>query len=93
MDDKNSSTSGATEATAPSARAHHAGDGGGGAPLPAALQPGLQSHRMAFSKLKALLRKTAERTVDGLWDAIGRVVDLITPDESAIFVTAAGYEP
>ena len=28
MDDKNSSTSGATENTAPSARAHHAGDGG-----------------------------------------------------------------
>ena len=28
MDDQNSSTSGATEATAPSARAHHAGDGG-----------------------------------------------------------------
>ncbi len=28
MDDKNSSTSGATEATAPAARAHNAGDGG-----------------------------------------------------------------
>jgi len=28
MDDKNNSTSGATEATAPSARGHHAGDGG-----------------------------------------------------------------
>ena len=32
MDDKNSSTSGATEAAAPSARAHHAGDGGAVAP-------------------------------------------------------------
>ena len=31
MDDKKSSTSGATEATAPSARAHHAGDGGAAA--------------------------------------------------------------
>jgi hypothetical protein len=28
MDDKNSSTLGATEATAPAARAHNAGDGG-----------------------------------------------------------------
>jgi len=28
MDDKNTSTSGATEATASSSRAHHAGDGG-----------------------------------------------------------------
>ena len=33
----------------------------------------------AFAKLKALLRKAAERTVDGLWDAIGRIVDLFTP--------------
>ena len=45
---------------------------------------------MAFSKLKALLRKAAERTVEGLWDAIGRLVDLITPAESANFFTAAG---
>ncbi len=29
---------------------------------------------MAFAKLKALLRKDAERTVDGLWDATGRFV-------------------
>jgi hypothetical protein len=48
---------------------------------------------MAFSKLKSLLRKAAERTVEGLWDAIGRLVDLITPSESANFFTAAGYEP
>ncbi len=48
---------------------------------------------MAFSKLKALLRKAAERTVDGLWDAIGRLIDLITPTESANFFTAAGYQP
>ncbi|MFN3646972.1 MAG: IS630 family transposase, partial [Gemmobacter sp.] len=44
-------------------------------------------------KLKALLRKAAERTVAGLWDAIGRLVDLITPGESANFFTAAAYEP
>ena len=31
MDDKNSSTSGATEAAAPASRAHHAGDGGAAA--------------------------------------------------------------
>jgi hypothetical protein len=48
---------------------------------------------MAFPKLKALLRKAAARTVDGLWRAIGRLVDLITPAESANFLTAAGYEP
>jgi hypothetical protein len=48
---------------------------------------------MVFSKLKAVLQKAAERTVEGLWDAIGRLVDLITPDESANFFSAAGYEP
>jgi hypothetical protein len=28
------------------------------------------------------LRKAAERTIDGLWDAIGRIVDTYTPTES-----------
>ena len=33
----------------------------------------------AFAKLKALLKKTAARTIGGLWDAIGRVLDLFRP--------------
>jgi transposase len=33
----------------------------------------------AFAKLKALLRKAAERTVDDLWDAIADLIDLFTP--------------
>ena len=33
----------------------------------------------AFAKLKALLRKAAERTIDGLWAAIGRIIDLFPP--------------
>lgn len=55
--------------------------------------PDLNPIEMAFSKLKALLRKAAERTVEGLWTAIGRLVDRITPAESANFFAAAGYEP
>ncbi len=47
----------------------------------------------AFSKLKTLLRKAAERTVDGLWNAIGTLIDRFTPTECANFFTAAGYEP
>jgi transposase len=47
----------------------------------------------AFAKLKALLRKAAERTVDGLWRTIGVLIDLFTPTECANFFTAAGYEP
>jgi transposase len=47
----------------------------------------------AFSKLKAHLRKAAERTRDALWDRIGTLIDQVTPTECANFFTAAGYEP
>ena len=47
----------------------------------------------AFAKLKALLRKAAERTIEGLWAAIGRLIDLFTPQECVNYSTAAGYEP
>jgi transposase len=46
----------------------------------------------AFSKLKALFRKAEERTVVGLWDAIGHIVDLFTPAECANYFAAAGYD-
>lgn len=47
---------------------------------------------MAFSKLKALLRKAAERTVGGLWSAIGRIIDLFDHAECLNYFTAAGYD-
>jgi transposase len=47
----------------------------------------------AFAKLKARLRKCAERTVDGLWSTIGNLVDLFTPQECANYFAAAGYDP
>jgi transposase len=47
----------------------------------------------AFAKLKALLRKEAARTIEALWSAIGRLIDLITPTESANMFAAAGYDP
>ena len=47
----------------------------------------------AFAKLKALLRKAAERTVEGLWTAIGRLLDAFTPAECANDFEAAGYNP
>ena len=46
----------------------------------------------AFAKLKALLRKAAERTVEGLWTAIGRFIDLFTPAECANYFASAGYD-
>ncbi|MXO47282.1 IS630 family transposase [Erythrobacter vulgaris] len=47
----------------------------------------------AFVRLKAMLRKAAERTVSGLWDLIGRLVDLFQPDESANYFSSCGYDP
>ncbi len=55
--------------------------------------PDFNPIEMAFSKLKALLRKTAERTVEGLWTAIGRLLDAFTPSDCANFFAAAGYDP
>jgi transposase len=55
--------------------------------------PDLNPIEKAFAKLKALLRKAAERTVAGLWDAIGRLIDAFSPQECANYFTAAGYEP
>lgn len=45
-----------------------------------------------FSKLKALLRKAAERTVEGLWPTIGKLLDAFAPDECANYFAAAGYD-
>ena len=46
----------------------------------------------AFAKLKALLRKTAARTLDGVREAIGRLVDTFTSTECANYFAAAGYD-
>jgi transposase len=47
----------------------------------------------AFAKLKALLRKAAERTVEGLWAAIGRALDAFSLAECANYFSACGYDP
>ena len=55
--------------------------------------PDFNPIEMAFSKLKALLRKAAKRTVEEMWSAIGRLVDAVSPTEAANFFAATGYEP
>jgi transposase len=47
----------------------------------------------AFAKLKALLRKAGERTIEGLWNAIGRIVTAFRPAECANYFAACGYDP
>ena len=54
--------------------------------------PDLNPIEMAFSKLKALIRKAAARTYDDLWQAVGRVCDLFSEEECYNFFKAAGYE-
>lgn len=44
-----------------------------------------------FAKLKALLRKAAERSVDGLWNRIAYLLDAFTPQECANYFRNAGY--
>ena len=47
----------------------------------------------AFSKLKALLRAKAERTITALWDAVGSLLEQFTMAECANYFRAAGYDP
>jgi transposase len=46
----------------------------------------------AFAKLKASLRKAAARSVEDLWNAIGRIIDTFTPTECTNYFAAAGYD-
>ena len=58
---------------------------------PAAVQPDLNPIETAFAKLKGLLRKAAERTVEGLWKAIGRLLDKFPPEECRNYLRHCGY--
>ncbi|AZG78673.1 hypothetical protein EHO51_15805 [Methylocystis rosea] len=55
--------------------------------------PNFNPIEKAFSKLKALLRKAAERSVDALWNRIGALLEAFTPNECANLFAAAGHEP
>ena len=55
--------------------------------------PDFNPIEMAFSKIKALLKKAAARTVYHLWDAIREAIDAVTPQDARSFFTACGYEP
>jgi hypothetical protein len=47
---------------------------------------------MAFSKLKALLRKAGARTVSDLRDAIATAFEAFIPTECENYFAAAGYD-
>jgi transposase len=53
--------------------------------------PDLNPIEMAFSKLKAHLRKAEARTFDTLIRAVGSICDLFDPEECWNYFKAAGY--
>jgi transposase len=53
--------------------------------------PDLNPIEMAFAKLKAHLRARAARTIDALWQEIGRICVLFDPAECQNYFAAAGY--
>ena len=54
--------------------------------------PDFNPIEQVFSKLKALLRSAAARTIPDLWAAIRRAFTCFTPRECRNYLAAAGYE-
>lgn len=53
--------------------------------------PDLNPIELAFAKLKALLRKAAQRSRDALWATIGDLVSRFLPNECLNYFATAGY--
>jgi len=53
--------------------------------------PDLNPIEQVFAKLKTLLRKANERTIEDTWRRIGRLLDHFSADECANYIRHAGY--
>jgi transposase len=53
--------------------------------------PDLNPIEQVFAKLKTLLRKAAERTVEATWRRIGNLLGAFSSDECANYLRNAGY--
>jgi transposase len=53
--------------------------------------PDLNPIEMTYSKLKWLVRRAAERTVEGLWSLVGRLLDAFPADECRRYLRHCGY--
>lgn len=56
-----------------------------------AYSPDLNPIEQAFSKIKAMLRKTAARSVKSLHKAIKKILASISPAECAAYINNSGY--
>lgn len=53
--------------------------------------PDLNPIEQVFAKLKLLLRKAAERSVENTWKRIGSLLDAFSPQECANYLRNSGY--
>lgn len=53
--------------------------------------PDLNPIEQAFSKIKTLMKKAAERTVEAVWKRLGKLLDTVTPQECANYFKNSGY--
>lgn len=53
--------------------------------------PDLNPIEQVFAKLKLLLRKAAERSVEATWQRIGTLLDAFSPQECANYLRNSGY--
>jgi transposase len=53
--------------------------------------PDLNPIEQVFAKLKALLRKAAKRSIDALWQEIGKLLDAFTEQECRNYLRNSGY--
>ena len=54
--------------------------------------PDLNPIEQFFAKFKHWLRKAAKRTIETVYDAIGPILDTVTPVECSNYFTNAGYD-
>ena len=54
--------------------------------------PDLNPIEQLFAKLKHFLRKAAARTTDAVCDALGQILEMITPQECRNYFAEAGYD-
>ena len=55
--------------------------------------PDLNPIEQVFAKLKMLLRKAAERTVEATWRRIGQLLHHFSAQECANYLVNSGYAP
>nr|WP_315853327.1 IS630 family transposase [Limnoglobus roseus] len=56
-------------------------------------RPDLNPIERAFGKLKSLPRSVGKRSIDGLWDFLGKALDAFAPDECRRYFRHDGYGP